>query len=195
MRRPKKTVKPTDNTPQEEREAEERQAIRRAKYKANNGKLTVLLLMSFCSFASSLQVHVSSASAEKHQKVAVNFPSQVRPETIELVGRRKTVQGILTGSLFGVIGLSQLALAEEPSKYYYTGKQPVIPGTKPREKGDVKGSKKDPQFLLSLSQCKSQCETRSNPNSELKSKEDCLSECQDICCNSYEQCTFAIVQR
>ena len=127
-----------------------------------NGILTVSILMSFCSFTCSLQVnignptigHVSSANAGKHQKVAVNFPSQVRPETIELVGRRKTVQRILAGSLFGVISLSQLALAEEPSTYYYTGKQPVIPGTKPREKGDVKGSKKDPQFLLSLSQCK-----------------------------------------
>jgi hypothetical protein len=58
--------------------------------------------------------------------------------------------------LFPQLALSETDVDEPsaPSTKYFTGKQPVVPGAKPREKGDVKGTKKDPQFLLSISQCK-----------------------------------------
>jgi hypothetical protein len=78
---------------------------------------------------------------------------------------------------------------------WLTGKYPQVPGQKPRDKSDVKGTRKDNNFLRSISDCKSQCERTSAADGLARPKEDCLSECQDICCESYEQCTFAIVPR
>jgi hypothetical protein len=75
---------------------------------------------------------------------------------------------------------------KEPT-IYLTGKAPIIPGQKLKDKNDVSGTRKDPNFLRSLSDCKSQCENRAGPDGLAKSKEDCLSECQDICCTTYEQ--------
>lgn len=77
---------------------------------------------------------------------------------------------------------------------YITGKPPIVPGQSSKSNNNnnnnTQGTRKDPNFLRSISDCKSQCELQGN-----KSKEDCLSECQDICCKTYEQCTFAIVPR
>jgi len=75
-----------------------------------------------------------------------------------VVGRRKTLQTV--ASFVGGVVILQVknraAFAEEdkPFTFYYTGKTPVVPGAKPREKSDVKGTKKDPSFLRSISQCK-----------------------------------------
>lgn len=86
---------------------------------------------------------------------------------------------------------------EEQTKatIYRSGKQPMVPGQKPRDKGDTKGSRKDPDFLRSISDCKSQCQTTPGSDGLARPKEDCLSDCQDICCKTYEQCTFDIVPR
>jgi hypothetical protein len=78
---------------------------------------------------------------------------------------------------------------------WITGKAPKVPGQKPKDKTDVSGTRKDPNFLRSLSDCKGQCERTPTSDGYAKSKEDCLSECQDICCATYEQCTFGIVPR
>lgn len=84
---------------------------------------------------------------------------------------------------------------EQEKTIWLTGKPPKIPGQNPKNKGDLSGTKKDPGFLRSISDCKSQCENTPGPDGYAKTKEDCLSECQDICCTTYEQCTFAIVPR
>lgn len=81
-----------------------------------------------------------------------------------------------------------------PTKYI-SGKTPVVPGAKPQDKSNVKGTRKDPDFLRSIADCRSQCQNTAGPDGLAKSKEDCLSECQDICCRTYEQCTFNIVPR
>ena len=78
---------------------------------------------------------------------------------------------------------------------YLTGKEPKVPGQKPREKNDVSGTKKDPKFLRSISDCKSQCENSTGKDGYARTKEECLSDCQDICCTTYQQCTFPIVNR
>jgi len=72
---------------------------------------------------------------------------------------------------------------------YISGKTPLVPGQKPKDKNETAGTRRDPNFLRSLSDCKSQCESQGKP------KDECLSDCQDICCTTYEQCTFAIVPR
>ncbi len=76
-----------------------------------------------------------------------------------------------------------------------TGRAPIVPGQKPREKDDVKGTRKDPNFLRSVSDCKAKCENTPGPDGLSRSSTECLSACQDICCTTYEQCTFAIVPR
>lgn len=73
------------------------------------------------------------------------------------------------------------AQAAEEKTIYLSGKPPKVPGTKPKDKNDLTGTRKDPNFLRSIADCKSQCESKG------KAKEDCLSECQDICCTTYEQ--------
>jgi len=87
------------------------------------------------------------------------------------------------------------AHAADDKTIWLTGKAPQIPGKKPKDKGDYSGTRRDPNFLRSISDCKSQCENTPQSDGLARSKEDCLSECQDICCTTYEQCTFAIVPR
>lgn len=87
------------------------------------------------------------------------------------------------------------ALAADEATVFLTGKAPKVPGQKPKDKNDVNGTRKDPKFLRSISDCKSRCENSLDSEGRARSKEDCLSECQDICCTTYEQCTFAIVPR
>ena len=80
---------------------------------------------------------------------------------------------------------------------YKTGKPPIIPGdTTPKDKNDVRGTRKDPNFLRSIATCKSQCLKQGlGSDGSTRTESACLSECQDICCTTYEQCTFAIVPR
>ena len=78
---------------------------------------------------------------------------------------------------------------------YKSGKSPIVPEGKPKDKNDTKGTRKDPDFLRSVADCRSQCQNSAAPDGLARSKEDCLSECQDICCKTYEQCTFDIVPR
>ena len=82
-----------------------------------------------------------------------------------------------------------------PGTTYTSGKSPLPPGETRKKTDNPKGTRKDPDFLRSISDCRSQCQNTLGPDGLAKSKEDCLSECQDICCKTYEQCTFNIVPR
>lgn len=102
------------------------------------------------------------------------------------------------GTLLAVgLASSQAAVAagDSAATVWLTGKSPKIPGEKPKDPKDTKGTRKDSNFLRSISDCKSQCERVGGPDGLARSTQDCLSECQDICCTTYEQCTFAIVPR
>ena len=67
---------------------------------------------------------------------------------------------------------------------YKSGRNPVLPNPKePKE-----GSKKDTNFLRALSNCKSNCQA---PSEGLANR-DCIQDCQDQCCTTYEQCSFKI---
>jgi hypothetical protein len=113
-----------------------------------------------------------------------------------LLSRRHALTTIGTFLAVGV-GSSAVAADDASSKtIYLTGKRPKVPGEKPKgDPNDTKGTRKDPNFLRSISDCKSQCERTSDSDGLVRDKYDCLSECQDICCTTYEQCTFAIVPR
>jgi hypothetical protein len=112
--------------------------------------------------------------------------------------RRKLLQSTFSSAVVLLVGAASspavavAVAAEEEQTRWLTGKAPKVPGQKPKDKSDVSGTRKDPTFLRSISDCKNKCESASGPT---KTKEECLSDCQDICCNSYEQCTFGIVPR
>lgn len=50
-------------------------------------------------------------------------------------------------------GESSAAYAADPT-IWKTGKTPIVPGEKPKSKDDTSGTRKDPKFLRSISQCK-----------------------------------------
>lgn len=80
-----------------------------------------------------------------------------------LTSRRKWTRNILSsviayGAAATILGLpkpeSAHAASDGEATIYKTGKAPIIPGQKPKDKGDTKGTKKDPSFLRSVSDCK-----------------------------------------
>ena len=125
----------------------------------------------------------------------------------EMVARRafvKKMASVVTigafSSVAAITGSPEEAQAAASSSYvpgtiWQTGKQPKVPGQKPKDKNDTSGTRKDGNFLRSIADCKSQCENSTGPDGLSRSKEECLSDCQDICCKTYEQCSFAIVPR
>lgn len=125
----------------------------------------------------------------------------------EMVARRGFVKKMASvvavgafSSVAAITGSPEEAQAAASSSYvpgtiWQTGKQPKVPGQKPKDKNDTSGTRKDGNFLRSISDCKSQCENSTGPDGLSRSKEECLSDCQDICCKTYEQCSFAIVPR
>ena len=74
--------------------------------------------------------------------------------------------------------------AEAPALVWKTGKNPVM--VDPND--PKKGSKKDYTFLKCLSGCKQDCQ---KPG-EGAARGDCVQDCQDQCCSTYEQCTFRV---
>jgi hypothetical protein len=134
---------------------------------------------------------LSARALDQEDSVATGTPRSSSP-----LPRRQVLQVALSAVFFGASALPAVAAEEKKeSTVYLTGKAPKVPGQKPKDKSDVAGTRKDPKFLRSLSDCKSRCETIPTSEGLARSKEDCLSECQDICCQTYEQCTFGIVPR
>ena len=87
------------------------------------------------------------------------------------------------------------ATVESGDVIWKTGRAPIVPGkTPPSDKGDVKGTRKDPNFLRSVADCKGKCENSLDSDGLARSATECLQACQDICCTTYEQCTFTIVR-
>lgn len=92
---------------------------------------------------------------------------------------------LVTSALaFGPIDAALAAEAKKPLLIYKSGKSPVA--ANPND--PKQGTKKEPSFLRCVSNCKSDCQ---KPGEGL-AKNDCVSDCQDQCCSSYEQCSFKI---
>ena len=120
-------------------------------------------------------------------------------------GRREWSRSMLSSLIASSIGFSVAAGSDPDPAYastdgghaiiWKTGRAPIVPGQKPKDKDDVRGTRKDPNFLRSVADCKGKCENTPGPDGLARSSTECLSACQDICCTTYEQCTFAIVPR
>ncbi|KAL9190236.1 hypothetical protein ACHAXT_007447 [Thalassiosira profunda] len=115
------------------------------------------------------------------------------------IGSRREWAASAFSTLMTTAALSSIAppasAAESRDIVWKTGKAPIVPGQKLKDKSDVKGTKKDPSFLRSVSDCKGQCENSRGADGLSRSSVECLAACQDVCCTTYEQCTFAIVPR
>lgn len=120
-------------------------------------------------------------------------------EIAPYIGRRRFMWSVALTSLVAganvINSIPEPALAVETDTIWKTGRAPIVPGQKPRDKDDVKGTRKDPNFLRSVADCKGKCENTPGSDGLARTKEECLTTCQDICCTTYEQCTFAIVPR
>lgn len=137
-------------------------------------------------------------SRKIHQQQQSNLVLHAVPEYMqenEMQSRRKAIQSMAFGITSLLLSTPSANAAEKEPTIYKSGKAPIVPGQKPKDKNDVAGTRKDPNFLRSVSACKSQCEQTNGPDGYARSKEECLSDCQDICCTTYEQCTFGIVPR
>jgi hypothetical protein len=167
------------------------------------GKSTLLVI--FITAINATLGFVTVAPSRGMAQKGIGFPLSARaPEQEDSAAssasplpRRQVLQVALSAVFLGAAALPSVAVAadEKEKTVYLTGKAPKVPGQKPKDKSDTSGTRKDPKFLRSLSDCKSRCETIPTSEGLARSKEDCLSECQDICCASYEQCTFGIVPR
>lgn len=159
--------------------------------------LLVLLVVALCCKSSAAFV----ATPRSSSRMRASFLQQALNENSEdsiALDRRKMLLKAAASALFLVSAApkpSYAASSYVPGTKWFTGKSPSVPGQKARDKNDTKGTRKDGSFLRSISDCKNQCESSNGADGLARSKEDCLSECQDICCDSYEQCTFAIVPR
>lgn len=132
---------------------------------------------------------VSLVGTNKAQRVNIDLASS-KEESIDTSDACESRRLFLSAAAMKICLLgatSPVAAASDSVTVYKSGKAPIVPGQKPKDKGDVKGTRKDPDFLRSVSDCRSQCQSTNGPDGLAKSKEDCLSECQDICCTTYEQ--------
>jgi len=99
-----------------------------------------------------------------------------------IVSRRDLLSGISgTLALHGIAG-------EASAKDWISGK-PEVPRSDPSDK---KGSRKDPTFLRCLGNCVSDCQQLGSGKAAPKDRAQCLAECQDGCCTTYEQCVLGI---
>jgi hypothetical protein len=116
-------------------------------------------------------------------------PTCINPAQLDEESSCKSRRNFMTAATMQIclLGGSALPASAQDATIYKSGKTPVVPGQKPKDKSDVKGTKKDPDFLRSIADCRNQCQSTNGSDGFAKSKEDCLSECQDICCTTYEQ--------
>lgn len=155
------------------------------------GILLSLILLSICGTVHGFVPILSERGPTFHTTAL-----QATRREVDELSRRRLFATL--GTVLTVVAAStQAASADEEAvaTKWLTGKRPKAPGEKPRDPKDTKGTRKDPSFLRSLSDCKSQCETSAGYGSDARTKQECLSECQDVCCTTYEQCTFSIVPR
>ena len=86
-------------------------------------------------------------------------------------------------------GFALLLAPPATAKTYLSGKNPDGP---PKDPSNTKGTKKDYNYLRCLSGCLAKCEAPPAPGLQGKERGECLQDCRDDCCTTYEQCTYTI---
>lgn len=171
--------------------------MKRRRSVKNSAALTAILVMAIIIGGTSAWSPLSLFGSSTRTTMTSTFGEDVdEPDTQPERSRRRALFFSAAAMNIGLLG-GQVAWAADAggATVYKSGKTPLVPGGKPKDKSDVKGTRKDPDFLRSVADCRNQCLNSLGPDGLARSKEDCLSECQDICCKTYEQCTFDIVPR
>lgn len=137
--------------------------------------------MTLLLFAASLGL-LSSPPSPLHVAPAARSAAEP-PLPASVVGRRTAARFLL---LTASSGLALPARADE--NRWISGRSDPIRKTS-KEKPD--GTKKDPSFLRCLNDCVPRCLGPPAAGVQ-KERSDCLLECQDECCATYEQCTTTI---
>jgi len=138
---------------------------------------------------------VSLLSTNKAQRVDIDYAATAEETADSPSDACESRRLFLSAAAMQVCLLGAAPAIAADTTVYRSGKAPIVPGQKPKDKSDTKGTKKDPEFLRSIADCRNQCQSTNAPDGYARSKEDCLSDCQDVCCTTYEQCTFNIVPR
>ena len=108
-------------------------------------------------------LHATTAPNHDHNDNITN--NSISTSSSSPSSRRDAFKKIAITSIaafgFGLPSLQQddnnTAFAAEEKKgatIWKSGKEPIVPGKKPRDKNDVSGTRKDPDFLRSIATCK-----------------------------------------
>lgn len=83
--------------------------------------------------------------------------------------------------------IANAATTSEPKRKVW------LSGKSLKEKGDTDrtGTKKDIKYLRCLSNCTSDCK-KPGASIDTSDNQSCLEQCQDQCCETYEQCTYKL---
>lgn len=125
----------------------------------------------------------------QNNKQIVSIESNKLPRTLmngkQILGFTASLIASMILQIDSCNALSTLEIASNNNNplIYKSGKNPIPP-----KEGSKEGTKKDTNFLRCLSNCKARCQL---PSDGL-AKTDCVQDCQDQCCTSYEQCSFKI---
>ena len=139
---------------------------------------------------------VGSHQTSSHGLAAHQQPQEHRRDVLGRLVLQSTMGVFLSTLMIPPVTRAHAADGQQQQlTLFNTGKAPIVPGQAPKDKSDTKGTKRDPNFLRAISDCKAQCEQSNGPDGFARSKEECLELCQDVCCKTYEQCTFAITPR
>ena len=151
-----------------------------------NATLATNLPQSNMKFDSILLLLVTALNCVEAFRPAHTEIFSVKIDHKQIQKSHKWVSAILVGSLlsFGIMDNAFAAETKAPLLVYKSGKSP----TGPNKNDPKQGTKKEPSFLRCVSNCKSDCQ---KPGEGL-AKNDCVADCQDQCCSSYEQCSFKI---
>lgn len=114
-----------------------------------------------------------------------------RTSELSAISRREAITSLTSaiGATAAVLNNPDVSLAADKDQpiYWKSGKAPIVPGQKPKDSNDVRGTRKDPDFLRSIATCKNQCENTLGSDGYAKSKEECLSDCQvSIICTIFK---------
>ena len=108
------------------------------------------------------------------------------PPPLQQQTRRDFAAATFAGIATGLVAPARPSWA---AKTWISGKSD--PNDKPKkDAGDRTGTKKDIKFLRCLSNCVSDCTTPTGGRG--KDRDECSTECQDDCCQTYEQCTCVL---
>ncbi|KAG8460751.1 hypothetical protein KFE25_010806 [Diacronema lutheri] len=110
---------------------------------------------------------------------------QLPARAAEVCNRRGHIARMLAPAALSLVALPARSPA---AQQWISGRNP---GGKPKD-GDVTGTKRDPKYLRCLNNCLPSC--IGGPSGVQKDKSTCLQECQDECCSTYAQCSYAAVK-